>query len=63
MSNVWKTKKCATNFKFKVKIDSIKKNDLSLNYDNIDYVREALMNIFHKAKSSFKKEMDRLTFS
>lgn len=44
-------------FKFKVKLDSITtKKDLSLNDDNIDYVREALMQIFKKVKSSFQKK-------
>lgn len=51
-------------FKFKVKLDSITtKKDLSLNDDNIDYVREALMQIFKKVKSSFKKKMDLHTSS
>jgi hypothetical protein len=43
-------------FKFKVKIESIKKSEhLILNDGNVDNVRKTLMIIFKKVKNSFKK--------
>ena len=45
------------NFKFKVNIKSINKEntDLILDGKNIDYVREALIEIFQNVKKTFKR--------
>ena len=52
------------NFKFKVHIKSINKEntDLILDSNNIDYVREALIEIFENKKKTFRKMKGLLIF-